>query len=312
MANINTKIFDNVAVLCGGDSREREVSLRSGAAVCKALVDAGINAEVLDVKSLSEVGDNLRKYTSAFIAMHGDWGENGELQAKLSSLGIPYTGSNPQASSDAMNKWKSRELFAKAGIRIPNGILYDEANLRLETLGTRDIVVKPESGGSTVGVSILRNFTPEDLREAVKFARESYAGDVLLEEYIEGREITAAVWENNGEIQALPLIEIRPKLGFYDYANKYTSGATEYIVPAEISESVAAKIQNAAVKAHEVLGCNSYSRADFRLRDDGEFFILEVNTAPGMTATSLVPKAAAATGVSMSEFVKHILELAHV
>ena len=308
-------IFENVAVLCGGDSKEREVSLRSGAAVSKALNEAGINAEVLDIHSLNEVDEKLRKYSSVFIAMHGDWGENGELQEKLSQLKIPYTGSNPQASSNAMNKWLARELFSKAGIKIPQGVLIkaNQNNIpELSVLKTNHIVVKPESGGSTVGITIIENFTQEKILEAVKFARESYEGDVLIEEYIEGREVTASVWENENEIQALPLIEIVPKVGFYDYKNKYTSGATEYIVPAKIEENISEKIREAAVKAHEVLGCSSYSRADFRLNPNGDFYILEVNTAPGMTATSLVPKAAAAVGVNMPEFVKHILSMAHL
>ena len=307
------EILKKVAVLCGGDSKEREVSLRSGAAVCKALIESGINAELLDIKKLSEVNEGLKKYSSVFIAMHGDWGEDGELQAKLSELNIPYTGSNPEASSNAMNKWKSRELFEKAGIKIPAGVLCQVNNIPdLSVLKTNDIVVKPESGGSTVGITIIKNYTREKLLEAIEFARESYAGDVLIEEYIEGREVTASVWENKNEIQALPLIEIVPKIGFYDYKNKYTSGATEYIVPAKIDEKISKGIQEAAVKAHEVLGCNAYSRADFRLKPNGEFYILEVNTAPGMTATSLVPKAAAAIGVNMPEFVKHILLMAHI
>ena len=306
-------IFKNVAVLCGGNSKEREVSLRSGAAVCKALNEAGINAEVLDIHTLNEVNENLKKYSSVFIAMHGDWGENGELQSKLSDLKIPYTGSNPKASSNAMNKWTARELFKKADIKIPSGVLCKENTIPdLSSLNTKDIVVKPESGGSTVGITIIKNYNDEKLLEAIKFARESYEGDVLIEEYIEGREITASVWENNNQIQALPLIEIVPKVGFYDYKNKYTSGATEYIVPAKIEESISEKIQEAAVKAHEVLGCSSYSRADLRLKSNGEFYILEVNTAPGMTATSLVPKAANAIGVNMPNFVKHILSMAHL
>ena len=300
-----------IAVLCGGDGREREVSLRSGKAVCDALNEAGIQAETLDLHSLSEVG-RVKGYDGAFIAMHGDWGEGGKLQAELDALGIPYTGSDPKASALAMDKWKACAVFREAGIPIPEGMLLPaEFGEILSRLG-RDVVVKPCSGGSTVGITIIRGLTPENLAEAEKSARSSYDGGVMAEEYIDGRELTCAVWENAGRAEALPVIEIVPHHGFYDYTNKYTKGATEYIVPAQIPDDIRAKVSRYAVMAHEALECRAYSRADFRLKPDGSVYILEVNTAPGMTATSLVPKAAGAVGVSMSEFVKHIMMMARV
>ena len=297
-----------IAVLCGGDGREREVSLRSGQAVSEALNLAGLPAEVLDIRTLDEAG-KARDYDGAFIAMHGDWGEGGQLQARLEALGVPYTGSGPEASARAMDKWQACSIFRDAGIRVPEGLLlpadYDDVIARLG----RNIVVKPCSGGSTVGISIIHELTPENLRDAENLARASYDGAVMAEEYIAGRELTCAVWENDGRVEALPVIEIVPHSGFYDYTNKYTKGATEYIVPAKISEEIRAVIADYAVRAHEALGCRAYSRADFRVKPDGEVYILEVNTAPGMTATSLVPKAAASVGVSMPEFVKHIMLL---
>ena len=297
-----------IAVLCGGDGQEREVSLRSGKAVADALNEAGFNASMIDLKSMDEI-ERVKDFEGVFIAMHGDWGEGGVLQAKLEAMKIPFTGSGSKASALAMDKIKACELFKNNGIKIPEGLVWSNNSDEIISKLGREIVVKPSAGGSTVGITILKNATKENLIEAVKIARESYAGEVLIEKYIEGREITAAVWEREGKIEALPLIEIVPHQGFYDYKNKYTKGATEYIVPAKIDEKNAKIISDMAVKAHKVLGCSGYSRADFRLSKDGAY-ILEVNTAPGMTATSLVPKAAAAVGVSMPEFVKIILQMA--
>ena len=299
----------HVAVLCGGDSKEREVSLRSGKAVCDALNDTGFSAELLDIKTLDEA-DRVKGFDGAFIAMHGDWGEDGRLQARLQELGIPYTGSGPEASALAMNKEKSQALFAQNGLLVPDGLVWPVSYEEVCSKLGRDVVVKPCSGGSTVGVTILMGATPEALEEAAKTASSSYEGDVLVERYIEGRELTCAVWEHDGKTEALPVIEIVPHTGFYDYSNKYTSGATEYLVPAPLSREEAELVQGLAVKAHSVLGCSGYSRTDFRLSPDGKAYILEVNTAPGMTATSLVPKAARAIGVSMSDFVKAIMNMA--
>ena len=300
-----------VAVLCGGDSREREVSLRSGKAVADALNEAGFYADMIDLLRLEEA-DRVKGYDGAFIAMHGDWGEDGRLQARLAEMGIPYTGSDPHASALAMDKWEAQKFFVQAGIPVPKSVFlpknYDDV---VRELG-RNIVVKPCAGGSSVGVSIIPELTPQNLNDAVNRARESYAGEVIAEEYISGREITCPVWENGGVTEALPVIEIKPHEGYYDYANKYTKGATEYICPAEIDDETAKRIGDYAVKAHNALGCRAYSRADFRLSPEGEAYILEVNTAPGMTATSLVPKAAKARGISMAEFVKAIMNMAKV
>ena len=299
-----------VAVLCGGDGREREVSLRSGEAVAKALNESGeFEATKIDLQALMDI-NKVKGYDGAFIAMHGDWGEGGVLQAKLEELRIPYTGSGPEASALAMNKYKAQELFAQNNIRTPENLVWpvkiDEV---IAELGP-DIVVKPCSGGSTVGLSIIKGVNEESLTKAAYIARESYDSDVLIEKYIGGRELTCAVWEREGKAEALPVIEIKPHEGFYDYTNKYTSGATEYIVPAELDSEIASVISQMAVKAHEVLGCSCYSRSDFRLTPNGEAYILEVNTAPGMTATSLVPKAAKSIGISMPEFVSAIMKMA--
>ncbi|MBQ7221614.1 MAG: D-alanine--D-alanine ligase [Synergistaceae bacterium] len=299
-----------VAVLCGGDGREREVSLRSGKAVCDALNEADFHAALIDLKSLAEA-ERLSGYDGVFIAMHGDWGEGGQLQAKLEAMNISYTGSGPAASMSAMNKWTACEVFMKAGITFPEGVLMPAGFEEIVSRLGRDVVVKPCSGGSTVGLTIIHDLTPENLDEAVRAAKGSYDSDVMVEKYIPGKELTCAVWEHDGRTEALPVIEIAPHTGFYDYANKYTSGATDYIVPAKsLTPEEFANVQAMAVKAHEALGCSGYSRADFRLAPDGKAYILEVNTAPGMTGTSLVPKAAKAIGVSMSEFVSEIMSSA--
>ena len=305
-----------IAVLCGGDGAEREVSLRSGEAVCRALREAGCETEAVDLRSLEEVS-GLGGFALAFVAMHGDWGEDGRLQARLEEAGIPYTGSGPGACALAMNKWRARAAFERAGLSVPRGILVpsgeaDPDEVRAELGDT--VVVKPCSGGSTVGVTLFRDpaeMTPEALHNAVALARKRYDSEVLIERYVEGRELTATAWEQeDGRVAALPVIEIVPRHGFYDYGNKYTAGATEYLVPAPLDADVLHQVELDAVEAHRALGCRAYSRTDFRLSRDGVPYVLETNTAPGRTATSLVPKAAAAAGIPFPEFVLKIVRAA--
>ena len=300
-----------VAVLCGGGGAEREVSLNSGAAVCAALRSAGFEAETIDLQSLDEADALAVRFDVAFVAMHGDWGEDGTLQAALEAAGMPYTGSGPEACALAMHKGCARERFTRAGLTVPRGILLRQGegadySAIADALG-QDLVVKPCSGGSTVGVTLLEGADETALREAVNGARR-YDPEVLIEEYVAGRELTAAVLERGGTAAVLPVVEIVPRRGFYDYANKYTEGATDYLVPAPLEPEVLRRVEAAALAAHRVLGCRAYSRADFRLSEEGVPFILEVNTAPGMTGTSLVPKAAGAAGLSFPELVRAIVE----
>lgn len=300
-----------VAVLCGGDGAEREVSLNSGTAVCAALRSAGLEAETIDLQSLDGANALAGRFDVAFIAMHGDWGEDGTLQAVLEEMGLPYTGSGPSACALAMHKGRSLERFVRAGLTVPRGMLLapgEPADFRsvVGSLG-EDLVVKPCSGGSTVGVTILRSASEGDFGGAVEYARR-YGPEVLVESYVAGRELTAAVLERGGTAAVLPVVEIVPRRGFYDYANKYTEGATDYRVPAPLEPEVLRRVEAAALAAHRVLGCRAYSRADFRLSEEGVPFILEVNTAPGMTGTSLVPKAAGAAGLSFPELVRAIVE----
>lgn len=300
-----------IVVAYGGTSPEREVSLSSGVAVAEALEQAGFEVIAEDVKSPS---DFINKWPSmnadgVFVALHGGWGENGRLQACFEAFGIPYTGSGPEACMLAMDKAKAKLVFGSRKIPVPEGILKQKGSKS----GNREaalfdeysrLVVKPNSAGSTVGVSIVSSMAELEagLIEAWKIEDEA-----IVEAYIPGREITVTVWEKeNGEAEALPAIDIRPKESFYDYEHKYTSGATEYLCPAPLSRELAARLAFLAVGAHCSLGCRAYSRSDFRVTPQDNVYILETNTAPGMTATSLVPKAAAAAGVSFGEFLSNV------
>lgn len=301
-----------IVVAYGGVSPEREVSLASGAAVAKALGQAGFEVALEDVKSQS---DFIKKWPSfeadgVFIALHGGWGENGRLQACLESFSIPYTGSGPEACMLAMDKTLAKLVFCAHRIPVPSGIVKhkdskcgNRETAMLEEYG--QLVVKPNCGGSTVGVSKVSNI--EELGQGLSEAWK-IEGEAIVEAFIPGREITVAVWEKeDGEVVALPAVDIQPKDGFYDYEHKYTSGATEYLCPAPLSESLAERLSDLSINAHNSLGCRVYSRADFRVTAGGDVYMLEINTAPGMTATSLVPKAAAAAGIDFPEFVKSVV-----
>ena len=302
-----------VDVLCGGDSPEREVSLSSGRAVAVALAEWGLFVREIDVLSKKDV---LEKVTDSeadvfFIALHGGWGEDGTLQNLLDFLGKPYTGSGPKACMKAMDKILSKALFRQAGVptppsrcfeHFPKDLPVSEVEELFEKWGK--VVVKPACCGSTVGVSILDD--PAGLSVAARRAL-CYDDAMLVEKYIPGREITVTVWQEEGRIFALPAVEIKPKKGFYTYDAKYVPGSTDYFCPAPLDEKIGSAVARAALEAHLVLGCRVYSRVDLRLSTEGEPFVLEVNTAPGMTATSLVPKAAAAFGWSFAELCGRIV-----
>ena len=301
--------IEKVAVLCGGEGGEREVSLKSGNAVTNALRNAGFDAFEVDLHSLGQVSE-LKKLEMdfAFIALHGGWGEDGTLQALLTEMKLPYTGSKAPACKAAMHKGISRLRFAEAGLRVPKGMLIDsgsDANPDriAQNLGEH-LVVKPCSGGSTVGVSIVSSV--QEIPEALDRAFE-YDPEVVVEEFIEGKELTVAALVRDGTLCALPVIEIVPQSGFYDYNNKYTRGATAYLVPAPLNPDLSADVSEAALAAHRCLGCLAYSRADFRLSPSGIPYILEINTVPGMTDTSLVPKAATAVGLTFPQLMRAII-----
>lgn len=306
-----------IVVAYGGTSPERQVSLNSGEAVARALVEAGHDVVLEDVISPSTFVEKWESLEAdgVFIALHGDWGEDGRLQTCLDAFKIPYTGSGPEACMFAMDKSVAKLLFSLNGVPVPEGSVIEKGS----TCGEREaamltkfgkLIVKPNRGGSSVCVSHVS--TREELNKGLMASWDAYEFEdkAIIEQYIPGKEITVPVWEKeDGTVIALPAIDIRPKCGFYDYKNKYTSGCTEYICPAPFSKEMTKRIGDFAVAAHKSLGCRSYSRVDFRITEQGEIFALEVNTAPGMTSTSLVPKSAKTFGFSFAEFLESVINV---
>ncbi len=301
--------YGRVAVLCGGCSAEREVSLSSGQAIYLALTAAGVDVVKIDTQkdlyqSLSE-----QKITRAFIALHGRDGEDGVVQGFLQVLGIPFTGSNVSGASVSMNKLLSKRLFQQAeiataqfsAIRKNEPFDQDAARLIFARLGPV-LFVKPVNEGSSVGMSKVR--TPDELITAVKLAHQ-FDDYALIESFISGKEYTVSILKG----VALPSISMQTPRDFYDYEAKYQANTTEYFCPSGLSDGEEAFLSQLALRVFELLGCQGWGRVDF-IRDgiDGEFLILEANTVPGMTETSLVPKAANAVGVSFKDLVLHILD----
>ena len=295
-----------VGVLMGGVSPERDVSLKTGAAIFTALKKQGVDVVAMDVKR--DLVGLLEKnpIDVAFVALHGTVGEDGVIQGVLEYLEIPYTGSGVLGSAMCMNKVVSREVCVSHGIPVPKGTVVDvslapvDEGVPVEELGL-PVVVKPPEQGSTVGISIVHDHSR--LKESVELALK-YGDTVLIETYVPGKELTVGVLGD----EAFPVIEICPKSGFYDYTSKYTPGMTEYLVPAPLDEKTAKEVQRLALKAHRALHCSGATRVDFRLSsEDGVPYFLEVNTIPGMTETSLLPKAALVAGYSFGDLVLAIL-----
>jgi D-alanine-D-alanine ligase len=286
----------HITVLMGGPSAEREVSLRTGSACVAALREAGYEVSevvVEDENFVVPAGTDL-----AFISLHGTFGEDGQVQDILNARGIPFTGADADTSRITIDKEKTKEKFRQAGVPTPSGQLVRTIE---EITVPLPVFIKPNSQGSSVGsrAAATREELSAALTDALKFDSM-----VLVEQLIKGRELTVGVL---GE-QVLPIIEIRPLDGFYDYANKYTKGRTEYFCPAQLPDELTARIQNYALAAHRSAGNTVYSRIDFLLEGD-EPYCLEINTIPGMTATSLLPKAAAAIGITFPELCRRIVEL---
>lgn len=292
------KRFRKVAVLRGGPSSEREVSLRSGAAVAQALRERGY--EVSEVLVGEDSSFAVPPGTeAAFVAMHGRFGEDGTIQALLRAQGIPHTGSSPEASRRAFDKSRSKPVLAAAGIPTPAFELLRKGQPRTRPL---PVVVKPVRQGSSVGVS--RVFREEDWAAALDLALG--LDDVaLVEEFIPGRELTVGVV---GDV-VLPVIEIVAPDGNFDYHAKYTPGVSQHLVPAPIPEDTAQRCRAAARATFRALGCSGMGRVDIRLRPDGEIFVLELNNIPGLTEVSLLPDAARAHGWSFGDLCEKILEM---
>lgn len=295
-----------IAVLMGGLSAERDVSLKSGAAVLQALLSQGYAAIAVDVgHDLAEV---LRReqVEAAFIALHGRYGEDGCVQGVLELMRIPYTGSGVLASALAMHKLYSKQTFAASGIlTAPFYHLRRGETVKLSQLPfTLPVVVKPVQEGSSVGVSIVKQ--PEKFDEA---CRQAFLHDdeILVEQYIKGQEVQVGIVND----QPIGAIEIVPKNEFYDYEAKYSVGMAEHIFPARLQPALYEKAQQVGIDAHRALGCRGYSRVDLLVTEAGDCYVLEVNTLPGMTALSLLPEIAAkGGGLSFEELVATIIESA--
>ena len=292
-----------IAVLMGGPSAEREVSLRSGTAVANALTVAGAKVVPIDIKdSAFTMPTNV---DVAFLALHGTFGEDGTLQRMLENGGITYTGSGPEASARAFDKIAAKKAFLVAGIPTPKYEVFDRAHTDLQRLAQLGfpLVVKPSRQGSSVGISIVQE--EGDLQEACRIAWH-YDDHLLVEQFIPGRELTVGILEG----RALPVIEIRPKHDFFTYEAKYTKGQTDYFVPAPLDKNIESQVKSLALRAHDSLGCRDFSRVDLILSENGEPLILEVNTVPGFTETSLVPKAAHAAGIEFPDLCSRLVHLA--
>jgi D-alanine-D-alanine ligase len=281
-----------IAVLMGGPGSEREVSLASGKAVLKALQGLGLDAEAVDVTSPSIA---LPPGTAlAFNVIHGTFGEDGQLQQILEDMGIPYTGAGVRSSRTAFDKNLAKAAFVAAGVPTPRAEIIDVSNGPALPSFAAPFVVKPPREGSSVGVNIVKD--PAKAEAAMADAAK-YGSDILVEEFVEGMELTVAVLNDT----ALPIVHIIPPEGVYDMASKYPwlsgSKGSQYICPAELDESTTRAVQQAALAAHRALGIEIYSRVDVLLDGRNRPFVLEANTIPGMTETSLLPKAAAASGI---------------
>ncbi|WP_133612657.1 D-alanine--D-alanine ligase [Dongia mobilis] len=298
-----------VTVLMGGWSAEREVSLASGANCAAALTQAGYAVATLDARlDLAALVEELRgqKPDVVFNALHGRCGEDGNIQGVLNLLKIPYTHSGLMASAVAMDKPVAKKLFQQAGLRVPEGRLLSRTELLKGDPLPRPYVVKPFNEGSSVGVSIVREGDNARPFEGIDWP---FGDLVLVECFIPGRELTVGVMGD----KPMGVTELRPKSGFYDYANKYTGGLTEHLIPAPVPPAIYEECQRMALVAHQVLGCRGVSRSDFRYDDTAGddlagIYILETNTQPGMTELSLVPEQAKHLGISYPQLVSWMVE----
>ncbi|WP_119300214.1 D-alanine--D-alanine ligase [Dongia deserti] len=298
-----------VSVLMGGPSAEREVSLNSGANCAAALKEAGYKVATIDVtRDVPALIKAIKaqKPDVIFNALHGRWGEDGNIQGILNFIGIPYTHSGLMASAIAMDKPMAKRLFADVGLRCPKGVLLHKSQVLKGDPLPRPYVVKPANEGSSVGVQIIKQSDNARPFDGIEWPYGEY---VLAEEFIQGREFTVGVMGD----RAMTVTELKPDTGFYDYAHKYTSGLTVHLCPAPLREDIAAEAMRTALVAHQTLGCRGVTRCDFRYDDSNgddinKLYLLEINTQPGMTALSLVPEQAKHLGISYPELVSWMVE----
>jgi len=309
--NAVAKSMGKVAVLMGGTSAEREVSLMSGNGVLKALLSQGVDAMAFDPahEDLSEL--KTERFQRVFIALHGRHGEDGTVQGALELLGIPYTGSGVMASAICMDKVMTKRVWLAEGLPTPRWVRLSGEDLQRERvrevpdqLGL-PLVVKPPREGSSIGITKVLGYS--QMQDAVQLATQ-YDPDVLCEEFIEGTELTCPVLGSGAQARALPVIRIAAPDGNYDYQHKYFSEDTGYHCPSGLPPEEEAEVQRIVVAAYRALGCRGWGRADLMRRaSDGKFFLLEMNTSPGMTGHSLVPMSARAAGISYEQLCLQLL-----
>lgn len=295
-----------IGVLMGGNSFEREVSLKSGAAVYKNLSELGYNVVPIDVTGDIPFVLRGKEIEFAFLALHGGHGENGTIQGLLEVMGIPYTGSGVLASALAMDKIASKKIFMYHWLPIPAFQIFTNNVSSHNEIGVdfpMPWVIKPAFEGSSIGVSIVRH--NNQLKDALKHAF-FYSDTVIVEEYIQGKEIQIGILGS----KALGGVEVRPSVEFYSYEAKYTSGLTEYIIPPKLKIEVYHKAEQIALQAHNALGCSGVTRVDLIIDENGNPYLLEVNTIPGLTETSLIPKIAAYAGMTFSKILEEMIYLA--
>lgn len=291
----------NIVVMLGGPSAEREVSLRSGASVAKALRSLGHEVSELDPKD--DKFKLPKKTDVVFLVLHGTFGEDGQVQQALDKRGAIYTGCDAEASRVAFDKILTKKKCIEAGIPTAKFVVADSPLTPFPAALKLPLIAKPVRQGSSVGLQFIDS--AEDWKKAIVEALK-FDSDVLVEEKIIGRETTVGILDGH----PLPIVEVRPKAGNYDYKNKYTSGATEYFCPADFDPATTKKIQDAALGAFRAIGGRDYARVDVMVRPNGDPIVLEVNTLPGMTETSLLPKAAAAAGLSYEQLCQRMVDLA--
>ncbi len=297
--------FGKVAVLFGGKSGEREVSIKSGSAVLAALQRQGVNAHAFD--PAERPLHDLERFDVAMINLHGRFGEDGAMQGALELLGIPYTGSGVMASAIGMDKWRTKMVWSAAGVSTPAFELVTASSdfAAIEKKLGLPLFVKPANEGSSIGISKVKQ--AGGLKAAYELAAKSDPL-VIAEQFVGGGEYTVGILGN----QSLPIVRIVPKNEFYDFEAKYLRDDTEYLCPCGLTAEKEAQIQQEALQAFNAIGCSGWGRVDFLMDEAGKHYFLEVNTSPGMTDHSLVPMAAKAAGIGFDELVIRILELAHV
>lgn len=311
MSKVDVKALGKVAVLMGGTSAERDISLMSGGGVLAALQSQGVDAHAFD--PAERPLDDLKRegFARCFIALHGRHGEDGTVQGALELLGIPYTGSGVMASAIAMDKVMTKRVWIAEGLPTPRYVWLSPDQQTRERVRTvpddlgLPLIVKPPREGSSIGITKVAGYS--EMQEAVALSVK-YDPDVLCEEFIEGEEVTCPVLGEGAGARALPVIRIVAPEGKYDYQNKYFTDVTQYLCPSGLPAAEEAEIQRIVVAAYRALGCRGWGRADLMIRrSDRKPFLLEMNTSPGMTSHSLVPKSAASTGMSYEQLCLHLL-----